>query len=353
MRIAMPGKKKLFDIGLLALAVVLAVIIYKPLGKIINPFVYALILAYILDPLVELLEKRKIKRIWAILLVFLLVFAIIGIAFATIIPSLTGDLSGIIEDIPNIVDFTEKLIVDLRAGEIEFIPEEFQDFLNVEDQMSKAGEYLRNAFRGIFDALVNSPGTLLDIIITPIITFYYLKDKDRIIKAFTQDIPEAAMSKIKELAGDMDKVLGGFIKGQITVAAFVGILTGIGCFFIGVPYALTVGLVAGITNIIPYFGPWLGGVLPVVLGFMEKPIMALWVVILIIVIQQIEATFLSPQIMSHSVGLHPLLVMFSVLFFGSMFGIPGMIIGVPLMGVLKILFGYLREVRQKVRSEDA
>ncbi|WP_409227917.1 AI-2E family transporter [Gudongella sp. SC589] len=352
MKVAMPGKKKLFDIGLVLLAVILAAIVYKPLGNIINPFVYALVLAYILNPLVKALEKRKIKRIWAILMVFILLFAIIGIAFATIIPRLTGDLSGFIEDIPNIVKFVERVISELRAGEITFIPEEFRDFLNVEEEMSRAGEYLRNAFRGIFDALVNSTGTLLDIIITPIITFYYLKDKDKIIKAFTQDIPDSVYSKIKELAGDMDKVLGGFIKGQIAVAAFVGILTGVGCWFIGVPYALTVGLVAGITNIIPYFGPWLGGVLPVVLGFMEKPIMALWVVILIVVIQQIEAAFLSPQIMSHSVGMHPLLVMFSVLFFGSMFGIAGMIIGVPLMGVLKILFGYLKEVRQGIRSEN-
>ena len=82
-------------------------------------------------------------------------------------------------------------------------------------------------------------------------------------------------------------------------------------------------------------------------------IMALWVVILIVVIQQIEATLLSPQIMSHSVGMHPLLVMFSVLFFGSMFGIAGMIIGVPLMGVLKILFSYLKEVRRGIRSESS
>ncbi|MGM0397261.1 MAG: AI-2E family transporter [Bacillota bacterium] len=351
MRIAMPGKKKLFDIGMILLAIVIVAIIYKPLGKVINPFIYALVLAYLLNPIVKLLEKRKIKRIWAILIVFLVLFAIIGIAFATLIPSLKGDLSGFIDDIPNIVSFLEKRISEFQAGKITFIPQEIQEFLNVEEQMDKAGEYLKKAFKGIFNALVSSTGTLLDIIITPIITFYYLKDKDKILKAFTSDIPESAISKLKELGSDVDKVLGGFVKGQLTIAAFVGILTGVGCWLIGVPYALTIGLVAGITNIIPYFGPWLGGILPVVLGFMEKPLMALWVVILIIVIQQIEATFLSPQIMSHSVGLHPLLVMFSVLFFGSMFGILGMIIGVPLMGILKILLGYLKELRAKIRTE--
>ncbi|WP_422487314.1 AI-2E family transporter [Gudongella sp. DL1XJH-153] len=351
MRIAIPGKKKMFDIGMILLAVVLLMVIYKPLVRVINPFIYALVLAYILNPLVKFLEKRKMSRTVAILIVFLLFFGIIGIAFGTIIPSLTGDLSGFIEDIPNIVGFVENLIVELRAGEITFIPKEVQDYLNVEDQLDRLGEFLKNAFRGIFNVLVNSTGTLLDIIITPIITFYYLKDKDKILKALTEDIPESGISKLKEFGKDMDKVFGGFIKGQLTIAAFVGVLTGVGCFFIGVPYALTIGLVAGITNIIPYFGPWLGGVLPVILGFMERPLMALWVIILIVVIQQIEAAFLSPQIMSHSVGLHPLLVMFSVLFFGSMFGILGMIIGVPLMGILKVLLGYLKEFRNIVKTE--
>lgn len=347
MKIAMPSKKRIFDMGLILLGIIILVIIYKPLGKVINPFIYALVLAYLLNPIVKLLEKRKIKRIWAILIVFVVLFSIVGIAFGTVIPNLTKDLGGFIENIPNIVAFVERLIGELKAGEISFIPTEIQEFLNVEEQMDKAGKYLRSAFNGIFNAMVSSTGTLLDIIITPIITFYYLKDKDNILKAITGNLPKNALSKIKELGRDIDKVLGGFIKGQITVAAFVGILTGIGCFFIGVPYALTIGLVAGITNIIPYFGPWLGGILPVVLAFMERPLMALWVVILILVIQQIESAFLSPQIMSHSVGLHPLLVMFSVLFFGSMFGILGMIIGVPLMGVLKILLGYVKELRWK------
>lgn len=353
MKIAIPGKKKLFDIGLVLLGIVAIAYIHNPLRNIINPFIYALVLAYLLNPLVKLLEKRKIKRVWAILIVFVLLLFIISIAFATLIPSLTGDLQIFIDEIPNILKFIERVAGELQSGQISFIPEGIQDFLNLDEQMENIGDFLRNAFRGVFNRLVSSTGTLLDIIITPIITFYYLKDKDKIIKAITVEISEKNMSKIKELGGEVDKVLGGFIKGQLTVAAFVGILTGTGCWIIGVPYSLTIGLVAGLTNIIPYFGPWIGGVLPVILAFMERPLMALWVVILIVVIQQVESAFLSPQIMSHSVGLHPLLVMFSVLFFGSMLGILGMIIGVPLMGVLKIAFRYLKEFRSGIEPEPS
>ena len=119
-------------------------------------------------------------------------------------------------------------------------------------------------------------------------------------------INDRRRESLKVVAGEIDVVLGGFIRGQLVIAVFVGILTGVGCRIIGVPHSLTVGLVAGITNIIPYFGPWIGGVLPVVLAIMDNPIRALWVAIMIVIVQQLEAVFISPQVMSRSVGLHPL-----------------------------------------------
>ncbi|NMA49153.1 MAG: AI-2E family transporter, partial [Tissierellia bacterium] len=130
------------------------------------------------------------------------------------------------------------------------------------------------------------------------------------------------------------------------------ILMGIGSLIIGIPYALTIGLLAAITNIIPYFGPWLGGILPTVLAFIEKPIMTLWAIGLIVVVQQIESTLITPRIMSKSVGIHPLLIIFSVLFFGSLFGIIGMILGVPMMATLLLIFGYIKEYRQHIEKKE-
>jgi predicted PurR-regulated permease PerM len=107
-----------------------------------------------------------------------------------------------------------------------------------------------------------------------------------------------------------------------------------------------------LTNIIPYFGPWIGGILPVILALMISPIRALWMVIAIVIIQQGESDLISPQIMARSVGLHPLLVMFSVLFFGSIFGIIGMIAGVPLMAILINIGKYIFEYRDKLREDN-
>lgn len=349
----LPKLNKAARFDLVAFIVVLTVffLVRKPLESMINPFIYALAAAYILDPLVKLLEKKGLKRILAILLIFAAIGGIIAIVFATFIPRLTRDMSVFINDIPRIFGFLKNFIEGLRAGEIPFIPEPIQEFLNIDKEIANISEYLRIAMGGILNSLASSTGTLLDIVMTPLIAFYYLKDKDKLIKGMMSIIPDTFRKGISDLGKDVDKVLGGFLKGQLTVALFVGVLTGIGCRIIGVPYSLTIGFVAGLTNIIPYFGPWLGGILPVVLALLERPLMALWVVILILVIQQIEASLISPQIMSHSVGLHPLTIMFSVLFFGSVMGIPGMIIGVPLSGVLKAIGAKIMKHRANL-AED-
>lgn len=355
MKLPKLNKSAWFDLTVFIIAIIVFFLVRKPLGSMINPFIYALVAAYLLDPLVKLLEKKGLKRIWAILLIFAAIAGIIALVFATFIPRLTRDMSVFINDIPRIFEFLKNFIEGLRAGEIPFIPEPIQEFLNIDKEIANISNYLRTAMGGILNSLASSTGTLLDLVMTPLIAFYYLKDKDKLVKGIMSAVPATLRKGILELGKDVDKVLGGFLKGQLTVAIFVGVLTGIGCRIIGVPYSLTIGFVAGLTNIIPYFGPWLGGILPVVLALLEKPLMALWVVILILVIQQVESSLISPQIMSHSVGLHPLTVMFSVLFFGSMMGIPGMIIGVPLSGVLKAMgtkaIKFRSNLTEEVRKE--
>lgn len=336
----------ILDIILIALALVVLFLVRHNIRNVITPFVYALVVAYLLNPLVNYLESKKIKRPWAILIVFLSIFAMISLIFMSFVPSLGQEISVFVSDIPNIFKFVETFIQEFRSGEMTIIPEALIEFIDLDSEIAKIGETVRKAFGELSTRLLATTGTLLDIVMTPIIAFYFLKDKKKILASLTKAIDDKKLEAIRKILGDIDRVLGGFIKGQMIVAGFVGVLTGIGCAIIGVPYALTVGMVAGITNIIPYFGPWIGGILPVVLALMHNPILALWVIIWMVIVQQVESSFISPQVMSHSVGLHPLTVIFSVLFFGNMFGILGMIIGVPLMGTLKVLFKYAQEYRK-------
>ena len=340
----------LLDSALAALVIFLMFQVHHSVLAVISPFFYALILAYLINPLVRWLARHKIPRLLAIILVFLLILGILtglGIAF---IPRLASDIAVLVRDIPDTVKFITNFIDDFREGRLAFLPDFVFDFFDIDEELKKIGQLVRDSLDNLYSLLISSTGTLLDIVMTPLIAFYYLKDKDRIIKTIMSPFSSDLRLKIRSISGDIDKVLGGFIRGQLIVALFVGILTGVGCAIIGLPHALTIGLIAGLTNIIPYFGPWIGGIIPVILALMEKPILALWVVILIVIVQQIESNLLSPQIMSHSVGLHPLLVIFSILFFGHLFGIAGMIFGVPLTGSIIIISRYVLEARRHFRS---
>lgn len=347
-KFSIKNKKLTFDIALGVIVVALLFYIRGSFFDVVTPFIYAAVLAYLLNPAVNFLERKKIKRPLAILLIFILIFLVLTLVFMSFVPSLASDISVFVKNLPDIFDFMEDFLNNFREGKITIIPDAMMNYFDIDQELAKIGMALKNSLGQLSNVLIQSTGTLLDIVMTPIITFYFLKDKNQLLSNITGVFNKKQKEGLFKVCKDIDVVLGGFIKGQMIVAAFVGTLIGIGCAVIGVPYALTIGLVAGLTNIIPYFGPWLGGFLPVVLALMNAPITALWVVIWIIVVQQIESSFISPQIMASSVGLHPLTVMFSVLFFGNLMGIPGMILGVPITGTIKVLVKHMKVFRSNL-----
>ena len=341
----------IFDIGIALFLFIVFLLVRPSLMGMITPFVYALVVAFLLNPAVSFFEKRGLNRILSIVIVFLLIAAIMTGIIMSFVPRLAQDVSVLAQDIPSVVKFVEQFIADFREGNLAFMPDFIFEFVDIDEELANIGNLVRNSLDNLYSALIASTGTLLNLILTPIITFYYLKDKDKILKFIMGLISLRFHYEVRAAARDIKKVLGGFIRGQLIVAAFVGILTGVGCLVIGVPHALTIGLVAGVTNIIPYFGPWIGGIMPVVLALMNQPILALWVIIWIVIVQQVESSFISPQVMAHSVGLHPLLVIFSVLFFGSLFGITGMILGVPITASVKVLARYVLLFRNRYRQQ--
>ncbi len=338
------------DISMAVFVLVVFLLIRPNLMNVINPFIYGIVFSFLLNPAVSFFDKRGLPRILSILIVFILLAAILTGLIMSFVPTLAQDVSVLAQEVPTLINFVEQFITDFRDGNMAFMPDFVFEFIDIDEELANIGQVVRDSLENLYSILISSTGTLLDIIMTPIITFYYLKDKEKIKNFIMKQFSFRHHYEIKAFARDIKKVLGGFIRGQLIVACFVGILTGVGCLVIGIPYALTIGLVAGVTNIIPYFGPWIGGIMPVILGLMNRPILALWVVLWIIIVQQIESSFISPQVMSHSVGLHPLLVIFSVIFFGSMLGIPGMILGVPITASIKVVVRYFLIFRNRLRT---
>ncbi|MEJ6949669.1 AI-2E family transporter [Natronospora cellulosivora (SeqCode)] len=340
----------IFDIVLACIVLFIAYMFRDNIMSVIRPFLYAFVLAYFFSPLVNFIERRGVHRLLSVAIVFFFMFIIVYTIFRAFIPTLAREITNFVKEIPGIVVYVEEIIRDLRTGELSVIPESIYRYLDIDNELNRIATVIRSSFDQFANILLASTGTFLDIFLTVIISFYYLKDKNKLLNYYLSLFTEERKEKVMDIIGEVDKVIGGYIRGQVMVATFVGTLTGVGSAVIGVPYSLTIGLVAGLTNMIPYFGPWIGGILPVVIALMNEPITALWVLIWIVIVQQIESSFVSPQVMSHSVGLHPLTVIFSVMFFGSVLGVPGLIIGVPVAGIIKVFRKYLIEYREAFRK---
>ena len=346
------NKQDMF-LNILTITIVVLIIWFfrNSLRDVMVPFLYALILAYLFDPVVKLIEEQGIKRIQAVVIVFLVMIIIIVGLLMIFIPQLTEEITSFVNNLPGLLNDFENYLNELPGEEIRIIPESFLDILDIDleesigEGLDRITSILRSSFNQLYSILVTSTGTILNLFLSLFIAFYYLKDKRLFFITFLKRIPVYHRPRIRKMIFDIDKAIGGYIKGQLLVTLFVGFLTGLGSAIIGIPYSLIIGLVAGVTNIIPYFGPFIGGVLPVAIALGNEPITALYILIWIIIVQQVESNFVRPVLLSHNIGLHPLVVIFSILFFGRIFGVIGMIIGVPLTAILIIIVQYFLELK--------
>jgi predicted PurR-regulated permease PerM len=195
--------------------------------------------------------------------------------------------------------------------------------------------------QSILDSVVNAFSKILNIIIVPVIVFYLLKDAEYFKKQSLLLLPKKHRTKAILLFRDIDNAFGKFIRGQIIVATFIGILTTTALTILDVKYAVFLGLFAGIANVIPYFGPLIGLIPTVIFALFDSVAKALYAGIAFIIIQQIESGILTPKIIGESVGVHPVYVILSLFIGGKLMGIVGMILAVPIYVAIKLTVRHL------------
>ena len=330
--------KTIWRVILITLAIVVLYSVRHSLLSTLTPFLYAAVFAFLINPLINALERRGIKRLWSALFTVLFLFLMLLACFALFIPSIIRDASRLISTLAGGVQNLRLVFDDL----IRVLKELLGDSLDIDNRLNELVARGVQLLSGLLSRLLSSLGSLVDVLLIPVITFYFLKDKDLLLRSAGGFFPAHRREAMRRLGGQINHLLSRYVKGKLIVTTLVGVMTGLGCLLLGLPSALTIGVLAGLFDLIPYFGPWLGGILPVMIALMSAtPIKALWVVLMILVIQQVESNLITPRVISQSVGMHPLLVMFSVLFFGATMGIPGMILGVPIMSVLLAVIRFI------------
>lgn len=311
---------------------------------ILAPFALAAGLAYLFYPLVCYVETRSVPRPVAILILYAgTAIALWGMAKVAL-PPLVQELSELMDTIPRQTErlegFTRRTVEDAQSIRLPAAREALDAFLE------RVQGLLTGFAARLADLLVGLAGGMFSLALAPVLAYFLLRDWDAIRDGLLAGLSPAARRHALELGARINRVLHGFIRGQLLVSAAVGALAAAGLWVLGVRYALVVGIFAGLLDIVPYFGPVLGALPAVALALAQSPQKALYVLLFFAAVQHVESSILSPKIVGRSVGLHPLSVIAAVLLGAQWLGVFGMVVAVPALSALKVVLAYGREVRE-------
>lgn len=297
------------------------------------PLALALLFYYLLRPIVYFFEKWKVPRIITILGIYILLALIIVFAVAYIGPILTKQVADLantsVNALEKVKESSQSVLFRLFNVNLDYEIE--QRLFSIAQQITT----LVSKNLGEFIAFITRLATILAVI--PFILFYLLKDDHDFAGAFLEKVPEEYALEIRKTWRNMDATLSNYITGLAIVSSIVGALLFIGYWIIGLNYALFLSLIAMVFMTIPFLGPFLSVAPAIFVGLTTSPEMVLKVIIVFIIVQQIEANLLSPQIIGQRLNIHPLTIILLLLVAGSLYGLVGLILATPLYALAKVL----------------
>jgi predicted PurR-regulated permease PerM len=344
------------------MAVVVALLLF--LGWTVRviwpPLVLAGVIVFLLNPIVTLLQRRHVPRALGTAATYLGVAGVVVLAGLLIAPQGRTQWNELAEDWPDLRDKVEKWVDDRAEDSRDNDwPVEIPTFEELEDAISNGPDAADADHDGevtpeerqerLFENIDNARQLGLRVfhvglifILAPIIAFYLLVDLPHIRRVAESLVPENRKREVHLVAHRLNHAISGYFRGQLFVAAIVGTLASIGLAIIGLPFWLVIGLIAGIFNMIPMVGPWIGAIPGVIIALTTRDFStALWVVGIMAGVQQIDNHFISPVVMQRAVKLHPAVVMLTLLAGGTLGGFFGLLLAVPLMAALKVIVGHL------------
>ncbi|MRH44031.1 AI-2E family transporter [Aquibacillus halophilus] len=327
--------------------------IFAPLGAylaaIAVPIIGAGFIFYVTNPIVNFLEKYKVHRILGIIIVFLLIIAVGFFVVNFIAPIVQKQFTRLTDNIPAMVTAVQD-IIDYWQENQNIIPPQLENSINnITDNLDTYVEditsFLFNFFGQIF-------GVVFSFFLIPFFLFFMLKDSDKLIPFISKFLSKPKAASFKRLMNDINSTLASFIQGQFIVSLCIGIVLYIGYVIIGLDYSLTLALFALVMNFIPFVGPILAAVPAILVAFFQDPIMAVWVLIIMVVAQLIEGNLVSPNVMGRVLKLHPLTIITLILAAGGIAGFLGLLFIIPAYAVIKTIVSHFYHEWQKKQPDD-
>ncbi|NQN67368.1 AI-2E family transporter [Streptococcus suis] len=316
----------------------------KPIGSFIEiillPMLLTGLLYYLLNPIVDWLEKYKITRTAAISVLFVLIGLLLVWGLAVAIPSIQEQVTSFAQNLPSNIQKIESHVTTLLENEQfeQFRPTALEMLNKVNDQIiSYAQKFSSSAVNWASSLISTASQIIVAILIMPFILFYLLRDGQQLNAHVTQYLPTKWRSSVSKVLTDVNSQLSNYVRGQVTVAIIVALMFSIMFSLIGLSYPVTLGVMAGFLNLIPYLGSFLAMIPAVILGLIAGPVMLIKVLIVFMVEQTIEGRFVTPLIIGSSLSIHPITILFVLLTAGQMYGVLGVLLGIPIYASIKVV----------------
>ncbi|ECR2385667.1 AI-2E family transporter [Listeria monocytogenes] len=318
--------------------------IFDPLMVILKTVAAPIILAgisyYLFNPIIDWLEKHKWKRGWSIALLYLVIIGLLILLFSFVIPAVKDQIVSLFKSFPGYWDqITQKFDEFSRSSLFDQIKDKLNT--NMSDIMktlsTKGTSVINSAISSIGSIVGTVTEVVLAIVTTPLVLFYLLKDGKKLPDFLLKMLPVNGRAHTRQVLGEANHQISSYIRGQIIVSLCIGILLFIGYLIIGLPYALTLAIIAACTSIVPYLGPAIAITPAIIIAIVTSPWLLIKLIIVWCVVQLLEGKFISPQVMGKTLKVHPITILFVILVAGNLFGVLGVIFAVPGYAVLKVI----------------
>lgn len=354
----------LFYLGISELGVVMKKV--NVIVSVLQPFIIGFALAYLLGFILRTFENNiikinffkkmsfKVRRMISLLFTYLVTGLLIALFLQFVLPQLIDSIVGLVNNIPtylvNLSKITDEILgdLDLNKKQLDFINGYLK---NIVDTIITIVTNLLPVLGNILTSILSS---LWNIVIGLIVSFYLLFDKERMCAGIKKVVfaifPKNGAEKVIEITNNSNVIFGKFLSGKILDSAIIGVIVYFILLIFKMPYVLLVSVIIGLTNIIPFFGPFIGAIPSFIIILFVSPEKALWFLLIIFIVQQIDGNIIGPKILGSSIGISAFWILFSIMVAGKFLGLIGMVIGVPLFAVIYSLIKEFVEGRLKSKG---
>ena len=322
---------------------------YPFLKDIIITIVASIIIAYALNPIINKFERKNLSRLYGVIIVYLSILAIIFILAVLVIANSGREIRRFVANLPLYLEQGSEIMDSFYTryySTLGGLPPIFEGVEGiVMDNIVMLESLIVDSLTAFVSGVISFASKIVILILTPILVLYFLVDKEYFKGLVTKLIPDSYREDTLYLASVIDTSLKQFIKGRLLMSLYAGVMTAIMLLLLGIEFPFVIGFITGLADIVPYIGPFLGYIPAVFFASISDPIKIIWITIFWILIQWTENNLVAPKIIGENMGMHPIIILLSIIIGGGVFGVFGMILSVPLVAIGKIIILYVIDKR--------